>query len=58
MTHEQLQAKLDETRAQLTAFLEQANRQVAALEGAIAMLEGLLAEMVAEAAGGEGPQAE
>lgn len=43
MTIEQLQAKLDEARASLTTFLEQANRQVAALEGAIAMLEQLIA---------------
>lgn len=45
MTREQLEAKLIEARVNLTAFVEQANRQVAAQEGAIAMIEMLLAEM-------------
>lgn len=47
MTVEELQAKLDAMRESLKAFVEQANRQIAATEGAIGMLEQLIAEQTA-----------
>lgn len=48
MTIDELKAKRDEAQAQLTAFVEQANRQVAAMEGAVSMLSSLIAEMEAK----------
>lgn len=48
MDRERIEQRLAELRAQLAAFVEQANRQVAAFEGGIAALTALLADMAAD----------
>lgn len=56
ITRETIQQRLDATRANLAAFVEQANQQIAAMNGAIAMLEQLLADTADSAAPVEATQ--
>lgn len=45
MTIEQLREKRDQTAADRLAFVDQANRQIAAFDGALAMLDQLIETM-------------
>ena len=56
ITRETIQQRLDATRANLAAFIESANQQIAAANGAIAMLEQLLADTADSAAPVEATQ--
>lgn len=54
MTVDELRIKRAETAEQRATFIAQAERQIAALDGALAMLDALIAEMETAVSAGDG----